>query len=100
MIQKDLRQARSKAVIDNESVFVYFYIQNNEYEILKSQDDVIKRRKLNRIKLTYKNFDKYIFNPSGKIGGAGSVTIKKSNGDLMYLKVGVASSSINLEKQE
>ena len=100
MLQKDLRQARSQAIVDNEPIFVYFYPSINEYEVLKSQSDIIKRRSLKRVRITYKNFDKYTFNPSGAIGGAGTVTLKKSNGDLLYLSVGVASSSINLKDKE
>ncbi len=98
MIQKDLRQARSKAVVDNTSIFAYFYPSMNEYEI-KSGEEVIKRKKLKRIKITHFNSDRYTFNNDGRIGGSGTVSILRTNGDLYYLSVGVNTTTINLHKE-
>ena len=100
ILEKDLRQARNSAIIENKAIIALFYTANNTYEIkYKSGGKIMERKLDNGVEIGDKNFDFYIFSPDGRIGNAGTVKIKKGS-EYYILAVSPVTSEISLRKDK
>ncbi|MDY0234539.1 MAG: GspH/FimT family protein [Gudongella sp.] len=98
IFEKDIRQARNKAIIENKAIGAYFYITKNSYEIKYIGGEKILERELyGGVEFKSKNFTNYIFNPNGAIGNAGTVIIKKGS-ENYELAIAPVTSKISLRK--
>ncbi len=100
ILEKDIRQARNRAITENKAIIAKFHAANNTYEIkYKSGEEILKRKLNNGVEIRDKNFDFYIFSPNGRIGDAGTVKIKKAS-EYYILAVSPVTSEISLRKDK
>ena len=99
MLEKDLRQARSSAIIENRTVMVSFYRETNEYIIRYSEREVIKRHFLKSgLRIVDRGSDAYYFNGTGRVGNANTVRIRKSDGRLYEIAIAPVTTEITLRE--
>ncbi|MGM0395597.1 MAG: GspH/FimT family pseudopilin [Bacillota bacterium] len=99
MIEKDLRQARNRAILENQTVMVSFNKVNNQYTVSYSKNDVIKSHKLESgLEITHVGSGDYYFNGTGRVGNPDSVTLKKSNNKLYRIAIQVNTATITLQE--
>ncbi|MCR3956717.1 MAG: GspH/FimT family pseudopilin [Gudongella sp.] len=99
MIEKDLRQARTRAILENRTVEVSFYVDGNMYIIQYSESDKIKVQRLSSgLKIIYADSAAYRFNGTGRVGNSNTVTLKRSDGRTYHLAVGVNTAEITLRE--
>lgn len=84
LLEKDLRQARNTAIIENRPIFIEFLIEKNAYVIKYSESNRIIERTLdNGVKFTTMNVSGNVntvkFNPDGRPAHTGTVNIKKGS---------------------
>ncbi len=102
VMEKDLRQARNTAIIENRSIFAEFLVEKNAYVIKYSENERIIERKLdNGVKLisivVSGEGNTVKFNSDGRLGYAGTLKIKKGL-ENYELKFAPVSSQITLDR--
>ncbi|WP_422487180.1 GspH/FimT family pseudopilin [Gudongella sp. DL1XJH-153] len=99
MIEKDLRQARNKAILENRLIDVSFYVDGNQYIIQYSESEKIKVHKLKSgLRIFYAGTSGFRFNGTGRVGNSNTVTLKKSDGRTYHIAVGVNTTEITLRE--
>lgn len=99
MIEKDLRQARTRAILENRTVEVSFYVDGNMYIIQYNESDKIKVQRLSSgLRIFYADSAAYRFNGTGRVGNSNTVTLKRSDGRTYHLAVGVNTAEITLRE--
>ena len=98
MLEKDLRQARNTAIIENKVIFAEFLVSYNSYVIKYSESNKILERQFHDgVELSGTNSTTMKFNGDGRIGYAGTLRIKKGS-EKYKLAVAPVTSKIKLEK--
>jgi prepilin-type N-terminal cleavage/methylation domain-containing protein len=99
MIEKDLRQARTRAILENRTVEVSFYVDGNMYIIQYSESEKIKVQRLTSgLGIFYADSATFRFNGSGRVGNSNTVTLKRSDGTTYHLAIGVNTTEITLRE--
>lgn len=100
ILEKDLKQARNTAIIENRIIFVDFHIATNSYIIkYNEKEKIVERKLINGVELINKNFTTLKLNPNGVIGNAGTLTIKKGF-ENYKLSIAAVTSNISVKKDE
>lgn len=83
ILEKDLRQARNTAIIENKTIRVYFSSQKNSYIIeYNSGEKILQREFSNGVEIKdTSNTATIQFNSNGRAGIAGTIKIKKGSED-------------------
>ncbi|WP_409227546.1 GspH/FimT family pseudopilin [Gudongella sp. SC589] len=99
MIEKDLRQARTRAILENRLVEFSFYVDGNMYIIQYNENEKIKVQELQSgLKIYYADSAAFRFNGTGRVGNSNTVTLKRSDGRTYHLAVGVNTTEITLRE--
>ena len=99
IIQKDLKQARNKAVLENRTVMASFNGDKNLYIIKYSENAIIKKHKLESgLKIVSPISKDIYFNGTGRVGNSDSIIIKKSNGEMYKISIQVNTATISLQE--
>lgn len=98
-IQKELRQARNRAILENRTVIASFYKESNQYKIRYSKNEVIKNYPLSSgLKIISPISKDIYFNGTGRVGNPHSVYIEKSNGKIYKISIQVNTATISLQE--
>lgn len=100
VLEKDLRQARNTAIIENKTICAYFNLSKHSYEIKYiSGEKILERVLIPGVEFKSKNFTNFTFNADGRIGNAGTLKIKKGS-ENYELAVAAVTSKISLRRDK
>lgn len=99
MIEKDIRQARTRAILENRTVEASFYVDGNMYIIQYSESEKIKVQRLSSgLEIFYADSAAFSFNGTGRVGNSNTVTLKRADGRTYHLAIGVNTAEITLRE--
>jgi len=99
MVEKDVRQARTRAILENRTVMVTFYPEENRYSVKYGEGNNIKVHDLTSgIHIFDTEAKTFFFNGTGRVGNSNTVTLKRSDGRTYNLAIGVNTTEITLRE--
>jgi prepilin-type N-terminal cleavage/methylation domain-containing protein len=99
MVEKDVRQARTRAILENRTVMVTFYPEENRYSVKYGEGNNIKVHDLTSgVQIFDTEAKTFLFNGTGRAGYSNTVTMYRSDGRSYHLAIGVNTTEITLRE--
>lgn len=101
MVEKDMRQSRTRAILENRTVMVTFNPERNRYSIKYEEGNDIKIQDLTSgVQIFDTEAKTFYFNGTGRVGNSNTITLKRADNRTYHLAIGVNTTEITLREVE
>ena len=101
MVEKDMRQSRTRAILENRTVMVTFNPERNRYSIKYNEGNDIKIQDLTSgVQIFDAEAKTFYFNGTGRVGNSNTITLKRADNRTYHLAIGVNTTEITLREVE